>query len=567
MFNDPMDQGRKDDLKSQYIMRKPRGKPAWEAKYTPGTLLHLLEHFGLEAFKTDDETKLLCERLLRADRQRIKARATFVRHKTAKLEDLDGYQFHMPPMGAHQRLALSLFKHTRVMALFADCGLGKTYVLLHWIKYLQEHVDPGLRALVVAPLGILYDAWVDDKEKFGLDLEHCVLCDGTKKSIQKLESNPDADLVLVNFEKMSKLKDVLLEQNFGAMIIDESKMIANYKSQRTKACIALGDTIRHKAVASAIPAPNSDTEYWSQLRFLSQRVFGVSFSAFRSTYFIPQGYGGHTFTPNPRLNRERKEKMAQYSVVFRASECLDLPDELHHPMKVLLPPKVMAKYLEYHSKQMMKLKTEDGKSEIWSSRNMLTKLIHLREIAGGFIMKRREVYSEEKGKLVQEEEIRRIHDEKVLALKALVERIPDGEQIVVWAQFQEEFKMLSEAFPDAGMAYSLVPKKKRAENAAAFKAGDLKLLIAQPESYKYGFTWIKCHRVVWYSLGWSLDSLYQANKRVYRHGQVMPVHYYYLLGYSLDNVPTIDQMMLNRLNGKYQTQEEMLRDLMSLEYN
>lgn len=570
-YNSAQERAKRDQLRDQRLFLRDRKTGLWAAEYDPGIILHLLDTFGPSAFRTDEPTKELCENLLRRDRARKKARAKFVELKAAKREDLDGFRFDHAPFGAHQRLALSLLKNTRVMALWADCGTGKTFILLHWIRYLRENVDSHLKPLVVAPLGILYDAWWDDAAKFTPELDICVLNQGAKESIKLLQVRDDADLYLINFEMLDRMLPALLEAKFNMVIVDESKMIANYKSKRTKAAIALGDAATYKAVASAIPAPNSELEYWSQYRFLSKRALGMSFSAFRSMYFMESGYGGYTFVPNPRLDEERKERMAEYSVIFRAEDCLDLPPELHHPLKVILPNPVMEKYRFYHKAQLMLLKNASGEDEIWTSRHALTRLVHLREIAGGFIMKRQEVWQPptedgEEGKMVVEEEIRRLHDEKVKALRALVERIDPQEQILVWAHFHEEFRMLAEGFPEATLVYGKIPKKKREEASRAFKAGDIRILIAQPASYKYGFTWTGCQRIVWYSLDWSLDALYQANKRTHRHGQELPCHYYYLLGYDVNNRPTIDQLMLDRLSGKYANQEAMLRDLMKTSF-
>jgi hypothetical protein len=571
-YIDPADVGRKELFKELRILRYDKHTGLWSKKYSPEVLLDLVEMMGVDSFTTNKATKTLIEDLHNLDKVRRNRRKEFLRHKAAKTIDLEGYRIDVPPIGEHQSHALTLFKHTSVLGLFAAAGLGKTWILLHWLRYLNDHVFGGeVRALVLAPAATLFLAWVDDAAKFTPELKCLVLNKSLEASTKLVQADTSSNLILSNFEKLSRkharLEQALADREFNVLIVDESKKIANYKSAMTKAVLELSKGIEYKAVASAMPAPNSELEYWSQMMCLSPRIFGTSFSAHRKQYFIPTGFQGYTFIPNPALDETRKKKIAEYCVVFKAEDCLDLPPMLHHPLKVILPQAVMQKYREYHDHQVMQLKLEGVKPEVWHSRNTLTRLLRLREIAGGFIMERSERFDETKNRVVPTETVRRLHEEKALAVRGLIENLPRGEQVLVWAQFREEFRILKEMIPDIALAYGETPAKEREKYAADFKEGNLRLLAAHPQTYKYGLTWVKCHYVVWYSLDWSLDSLYQANKRTHRFGQDLPVHYYYLLAYSLNNSPTIDQVMLDRLQEKYTNQEQMLKAFMELSYS
>jgi SNF2 family DNA or RNA helicase len=58
----------------------------------------------------------------------------------------------------------------------------------------------------------------------------------------------------------------------------------------------------------------------------------------------------------------------------------------------------------------------------------------------------------------------------------------------------------------------------------AWNAGDVPLLVAHPESAKYGLNLQKGgHIVVWLTLTWSAESYAQSNARLARQGQSRPV--------------------------------------------
>ena len=69
-----------------------------------------------------------------------------------------------------------------------------------------------------------------------------------------------------------------------------------------------------------------------------------------------------------------------------------------------------------------------------------------------------------------------------------------------------------------------------AAEAAAWNAGELDVLLAQPASCAYGLNLqAGGHHLIWYTLPWSLELYAQGEARLYRQGQTQPVIVHRLL--------------------------------------
>lgn len=109
-----------------------------------------------------------------------------------------------------------------------------------------------------------------------------------------------------------------------------------------------------------------------------------------------------------------------------------------------------------------------------------------------------------------------LDDAKLDELARMIEENP-GEPVLVFYQFTDELRRLKERWPD-------LKTVKDDGVSDAWNAGDVPLLVAHPESAKYGLNLQKGgHIVVWLALTWSAESYAQANARLARQGQERPV--------------------------------------------
>ena len=96
-----------------------------------------------------------------------------------------------------------------------------------------------------------------------------------------------------------------------------------------------------------------------------------------------------------------------------------------------------------------------------------------------------------------------------------------------------------------------------AEDAAAWNAGEIDVLLAHPASCAYGLNLqAGGHHIVWFGLTWSLELYQQGNARLHRQGQAEPVIVHHLLVKG-----TMDEDVLDALSRKGDTQERLLASL------
>ena len=92
------------------------------------------------------------------------------------------------------------------------------------------------------------------------------------------------------------------------------------------------------------------------------------------------------------------------------------------------------------------------------------------------------------------------------------------------------------------------------DDAAAWNAGDVDVLLAHPASAAYGLNLqAGGHIIVWFGLNWSLELYQQANARLYRQGQKENVVIHHLVtagGY--------DENVMDALEAKEVTQDSFL---------
>ena len=83
------------------------------------------------------------------------------------------------------------------------------------------------------------------------------------------------------------------------------------------------------------------------------------------------------------------------------------------------------------------------------------------------------------------------------------------------------------------------------------------MLIAHPASVGYGLNLQEGgHIIVWYGLPWSLELYQQANARLHRQGQTMPVRIYHLVAEG-----TVDTEIKKALERKDNTQQTLINML------
>ena len=445
----------------------------------------------------------------------------------------------------HQKKSLAFGFVRQHYADLSDCGTGKTIASLAVVNKINKGFEcsRGLRkeikVLVVAPKSIIMSGWIADCEKAFPDLTAIPVI-GTRE--QKIEAfNSDANIYVTNYETMNQGFNIP-EGFFDMLICDEAVKLKNPNAQWTKSITKLSKNIEYKIIISGLITPNNLMEIYAPFNILEHGILGKSFYQFRTKYFTPNPFSYMNSEWVPKKNSESKimKKVERLVIRHKKSECLDLPDKSHVLREVSMAAKQKRDYKKMEKEFILQLADGDV-----TAVNAGAKIQKLQQISSGFI------YTEEDGKRVT----KKLHNQKFKELKAMLEGELIDEQVIVFCSYQAEIDIFRDTYPDESYIVGNQKTSDQEDNIKRFLDGDSRILFANVQASKYGLTFTNCSNVIYYSLTYSLDDLYQSQERIHRIGQTKKCNYIYLIAKD-----TIDKKIYNAVTKK-QSLNDMLYEM------
>lgn len=448
--------------------------------------------------------------------------------------------------------------------LFFEMGCGKSLTALAIMGALWEQ---GLirRVLVIAP-GSVVSVWEDELKKFAAFPYTFSALLGTKaQRLKKLAALEDGGRIAtsppwaaprndgesvggadgfgtellvagINYESVwrDEIFEALLRFGPELVICDESQRIKNHKAQQTVAAVELAKRAKYRLALSGTPITQDVQDLFSQYDFLDSTVFGENFYSYRNRYCLMGGFGSKQVI-GTKNEDELSNRM--YSIAYRVTkaEALDLPPETFLYRKVELSPKERKLYDEMRRNAYIELSAEQ---EV-SATTVLTKLLRLQQIAGGFI------------KADGEERVQQIGTSKLDALEDILEDyvLGEGRQLVIFARFIPEIDGICELLRKKGISYHRitgdVALEDRGQRVSEFQSGQKQCFVAQIQTAGLGITLHAASAAVFYSVGYNLADYQQALARIHRKGQTQPCTYIILQGAN-----TVDQKVMEVLEKK-----------------
>ncbi len=434
----------------------------------------------------------------------------------------------------HQKEGVELAKEKKRWLYAWDTGVGKTATAI------EIHKMKKVKTLVVCPLSIIEQAWMEDIKKFAPEIKAINLWqlgkllskNGNGKKETYTKDLAKAPLGIINFEAFKAQRPYLEAAGFKMVIIDESSKIKSNKSQITKDITSFCENMEHVYEMSGTPAPNTPLEYYPQIKVVDPTVFGKSYWGFRNKYFYECGF---KWIMKPDMKKEFEQKLAQCMSVIHKDDVLDLLEQTWNIRSVTLSPEELKVY-----NTMAKQLVAELSDKYVTAANAAVKIGKLRQITSGFIIDdTNTVHSFGKSKLNE--------------LSELLEEI-GNHQVIVWCQFHEEGRRLKKLLGDkAEVINGTIPQAEREVSITRFKRESLQYLIAHPKSLGHGVTLTTCSYAVYYSMDYSYESWKQSADRIHRYGQKNRCTYYSLIVPS-----TIDQVIYRALQTKGDVQNAVL---------
>jgi SNF2 family DNA or RNA helicase len=455
------------------------------------------------------------------------------------------------PAMAHQVQAAQLCAKYPRYGHWLDCGTGKTIamlLMLHASKIARHvrpiadgrsiHVEvntvsgvkeleaaPYCKTLVVCPKAIMRNAWERDAKHYP-NLNLTVCWGPTPNKRRALIATDNADILVINPECFKKHVADFIGAGVRRIIIDESSMMKNPDSQITKAAIAFADQMQSVYLLSGTPAPNSDIEYWPQMRAIDKRVFGDSWYRHEREYFIPINRDVSIgqdrvkkitvgWKPKPDTRERFVNRLNARSWSLRKAQCLDLPEQ----MDVVRTVDLSSDEATAYSNAEQELRTHH---ETEGTTNIKTEALtnKLRQLCGGWMY----------GPMGSKAESIRFGNAKMNALNDLLDELGKAPAIV-WVDFREDARAIGELLESRGETYRTLTGNgdESTEAVSSFQDGDVHRLICHPASVGHGVTLTAANYAIFYTLPWSYELYQQARDRIHRKGQRNVCTYFHLM--------------------------------------
>lgn len=445
----------------------------------------------------------------------------------------------------YQTLALEHLASLPRCALYAGMGLGKTVTTLSFLDCLHNVMGESRPTLVIAPLRVARSVWPNEVAKWEhlSGLQVVPITGDVKDREAALFSKGSAPIFTINHDNIPWLVKYMQYRPwpFATVIADESTRFKNFRTRQGGVRAQALAPHAHKDIKrwinlSGTPAPNGLKDLWGQMWFLDQgERLGRNYSAFEQRWFayrrkqdaISKKVEIQTIIL-PNAHEEIHSKIADLCLSIDPKDWFDLKDPIVNVIEVDLPRSVRSKYREFERELFTVLQGHEIDAV-----NAAAKSMKCLQFASGA------VYTE-----AGSEEFIEVHDEKIEALRSVVEEAA-GAPILVAYHFKSDLARLQRHFPEA----RVLDADPRTEQE--WNEGRIPLLLAHPASAGHGLNLQDGGNIlVFFSHWWDMELHDQIIERIgpvrqFQSGHDRPVFIHYIVAKD-----TVDEVVLARHKGK-----------------
>ena len=381
-----------------------------------------------------------------------------------------------------------------------EMGLGKTVQALAIIQATQSYP-----ALIVSPATVKYN-WKKEAENW--------LPSDVKVSVAKnskdFDDALDGDVVIVNYELLTRNLDVVKTRGFRILICDECHYIKNSKAKRTKSIEAFSKGIEYVLMLSGTPLLSRPAELIAQLKIIDRLNNLGGWMNYVLRYCEAyRGKWGWDISGASNLH-ELNVKLRNLCYIRREKKEVlkDLPDKQRSHI-----------FFELNSTQMAEYAKAKHRLEDFLRENLEKNENEIRRTMSAQALTQVEILKALTARLKLENAKAWIHD-----------FLESGQKLLVFATHRAIISELLEEFPDALSITGDTSAEDRQKVVETFQNDEtVNLAILGLQAASTGITMTAASNVAFMELGWTPAEMAQAEDRVYRIGQKNAVNIWYLL--------------------------------------
>jgi SNF2 family DNA or RNA helicase len=417
----------------------------------------------------------------------------------------------------YQRDIVGIAIRKKKYAIFADCGLGKTLMILEFARHASK--QSGGKLLIVSPLMVCKQT-VDEASRFCDDLSIGRI---VASDLQAWLLSNDGPLIgVTNYEA---IREGLKRGKLKGLILDESSMLKSHYGAWGTRLIELGRGLEWKLCATGTPAPNDRIEYANHAVFLDR---AKTVNEFLACYFINRGETQNRWELKPHALRPFYKSLSDWSIFLTNPAVYGWRDNVG----VTPPINVHIHHIDLTDEQRNAAQALTG--------NLVTTSV-------GGIGQRGKLSQIAKGK-------NGIASNKNDFIRSLVDSWLD-ESTIIWCNYNDEHDQMEATFPDAVSISGDTKESDRQSMIDRFKSGEVKTLITKPKILGFGLNLQVCTRQVWSGLKDSYEEYYQGVKRSNRIGSTRPLNVH--IPVTELEVPFVENVLRKADRVEHDTNEQM----------
>ncbi len=362
-------------------------------------------------------------------------------------------------------------------AIFADCGLGKTFMQLEWAKHVVKYTDKPV--LILAPLAVAGQT-IAEGEHWGISVAKYYPEMNTMESISP-------GIYISNYEQLDNINT----DDFSGIVLDESSILKNYEGAIKKQILDCFANTPYKLACTATPSPNDPMEMGNHSEFLDV----MSRTEMLAMYFVHDG--GET--AKWRLKGHAIDRFYQF--IGQWAIMLNNPADIGFPMDGYDLPD-----LNLIEKEIKTEKRDNGKlfNDTAISATDFNKELRLT---------------------------------KIDRLSEVISIVNNSDQnFIIWVKQNEEGEYLRKHIHDAIEVKGSDSPEFKEKMLIGFGRNEFRVLITKTKIAQFGLNYQNCQNQIFASLDFSFEGLYQAIRRSYRFGQEHPVNIYLITTDTMQNV-------------------------------
>ena len=370
------------------------------------------------------------------------------------------------PALKHQIVMFNAIVRLGGAAIIAEPGTCKTGAYLWGADYrIQSQQVKKCLVITLSHLkeNVLAEMQVQTPHLRGIVLGEKIQADKIiNQSYKVAKKNKEYDIYIANYESMFSLVDIIPEDYFQMVVLDEAHRIGSPRSRQTKRIVNKFEYVPYKYIVTGTLNANSPMSFYMPFRFLGpDMVHEANFYEFQRRHFYTVDPDQHIWVPSPGTHQHVQEIIGNASVCFKKEDCLDLPPKVYETLKCDMSAAQAEEYRRTEEEMMFIIKKacqdcpKNGTKCDWVCnnailiKNVLVKNTKKAQITCGFFIDTKFEITPE-GKKIDRSTIHWFDENpKLDLLISDLNNVPRDRKVIIWSIYTAGIKAIADRLKKA----------------------------------------------------------------------------------------------------------------------